>query len=497
MSEIRALQGPLHTRRKTLAFLSSPLLLLAACGGPAETATAGGEVATVADSSKTALERYVAEPDPAYSWRVETTIDGDGYTASVLEMTSQSWLTEGEVDRPIWKHWLTIVRPDELKSDVGLLFIGGGDNDDPAPTDVDPTVLQPALATGTVTAELRMVPNQPLTFVGDDFGPRVEDELIAYGWDRFLRGGDDLWLARLPMTKSAVRALDTITAFTGSVEGGESPVERFVVAGGSKRGWTTWTTAVVDQRVIGIVPIVIDLLNVEASFEHHWKAYGFWAPAVGDYEREGIMDWMGTPEYARLQDIVEPFEYRDRLDLPKYLLNATGDQFFLPDSSQFYFDQLVGDKHLRYVPNSEHSMGGTDVAVGFLAFYQALVTGADHPEMTWSVDGGTIRVATRNEHEPSEVLLWQAYNPESRDFRVDTIGRTWTSTPLEEASDGEWVASVSEPTEGWRAFFVELTFPGPGEAPFKFSTEVQVVPEELPFEWPPAQPTQSATESGG
>jgi len=68
--------------------------------------------------------------------------------------------------------------------------------------------------------------------------------------------------ARLPMTKSAVRAMDTVTAFLGSsrevTSGG-----RFVVAGGSKRGWTTWTTAAVDKRVVGIIPIVIDVLNIE------------------------------------------------------------------------------------------------------------------------------------------------------------------------------------------------------------------------------------------
>ena len=29
-----------------------------------------------------------------------------------------------------------------------------------------------------------------------------------------------------------------------------------------QRGWTTWTTGAVDKRVIGIVPIVMDLLNI-------------------------------------------------------------------------------------------------------------------------------------------------------------------------------------------------------------------------------------------
>jgi len=37
-------------------------------------------------------------------------------------------------------------------------------------------------------------------------------------------------------------------------------------------------------------------------------------------------------------------------------MNSTGDQFFLPDNSQFYFQDLPGEKYLRYVPNTDHSM---------------------------------------------------------------------------------------------------------------------------------------------
>lgn len=34
-----------------------------------------------------------------------------------------------------------------------------------------------------------------------------------------------------------------------------------MVAGGSKRGWTTWTTAAVDKRVFAAIPIVMDMLD--------------------------------------------------------------------------------------------------------------------------------------------------------------------------------------------------------------------------------------------
>ena len=201
----------------------------------------------------------------------------------------------------------------------------------------------------------------------------------------------------------------------------------FVVAGGSKRGWTTWTTAAVDKRVVGIVPIVIDMLNVEPSFIHHWEAYGFYAPAVGDYTAMGIMDWQGTKEYRNLMKIVEPYEYRDRFTMPKFLINATGDQFFLPDSSQFYFDALPGVKYLRYVPNGDHSLKDTDALETLVACYNAVLTKAPLPRYSWKTEAdGSLRVQTVD--KPAAVKLWQATNPNARDFRVESIGRVWTSS---------------------------------------------------------------------
>ena len=478
----------MRTLHDSLTLITIGLLLVGCAAGGDSTAT--DPETSVEPGPGEILQRYVDTPDPAYGWTLVNSEPGDGYTLHTIEMTSQTWLTEAKVDRPLWTHWLMVVEPDEIRSDHGFLYISGGRNGGDPPEQANPLTLQPALATGSLTAELRMVPNQPLNFVGDDYGPRVEDELIAYGWDKFLRGEDPIWLARLPMTKAAVRAMDTMTAFAASEDGGGNDVSRFVVAGGSKRGWTTWTTAMVDDRVAAIAPIVIDLLNVERSFEHHWQVYGFWAPAVGDYEREGIMDWFGDPRYLELQRIVEPYNHLDKLTMPKYLINATGDQFFLPDSAQFYFDDLLGEKHLRYVPNTEHSLGGSDAAVGFLAFYQAILEGVERPDVDWSIEtddggGAAITAWVANGMEPGQVLLWQASNEETRDFRVDTIGRTWTSTAVEPGEDGRWAGAVDAPERGWTAFYLEFAFPGPGEAPFQFSTEIKVVPEELPFGWPP------------
>jgi PhoPQ-activated pathogenicity-related protein len=441
-------------------------------------------VSAPAAQKHTALDRYVAAPDRNYKYELVTTLKGPGVTASVLGMTSQSWRSAEEVDRTLWKHWVTIFRPAEVKSNTGLLFITGGANNGKPPSQVDAMLAGIAADTGTVVTELRMVPNQPLLFKGETKG-RSEDELIAYTWDKFLRGGDDEWPARLPMTKSAVRAMDTVTAFCGSEQGGRITVDKFVVAGGSKRGWTTWTTAVVDKRVVAIAPLVIDLLNIRPSFEHHWRVYGFWAPAIHDYEEMKIMDWSRSPRYQELMKIEEPYEYRDRLTLPKMMINATGDQFFLPDSWQFYWNDLKGEKHIRYVPNADHSLRKTDAVQTLQAFYTSIVEKRDRPKLTWKVEkDGTIRVKTQA--QPETVKLWQATNPEARDFRLEKIGAAWKETPLAASSPGVYEAKVLPPSKGFTAYFIELTYPSGGKYPLKETTGVKVVPDTYPS--PPFQP---------
>jgi PhoPQ-activated pathogenicity-related protein len=446
-------------------------------------------------ASQTALDRYVAAPDPSFAWKVLSELPADGVAATLLEMTSQRWLTEQEVERPLWTHWITVVRPTEVKSDVALLFITGGSLERQPPARPPAWLVEAARETGTVTAELRLVPNQPVVFKDDPTRkPRSEDDFIAYTWDKYLRTGDEKWPARLPMTKSAVRAMDAITAFAASPANGGHAVRRYVVSGASKRGWTAWTTAAVDRRVIALAPAVIDMLNVEPSFVHHWRAYGAWSEAVKDYVTHGIMDWMGTREFRALMRIEEPYEYRDRLTMPKFMLNASGDQFFLPDSSQFYFNDLRGEKHLRYVPNTSHSLDKSDALESLQAFYAAIVTDTPRPDVRWFFErDGSIKVVTKQ--VPGEVLLWQAVNPRARNFRLDAIGPAYKSTALTPSGPNTWIARVPAPPEGWTAFFVEMSFPSGGKYPLKITSGIRVLPDKLPYAAPTAKRSTSESSS--
>ena len=442
---------------------------------------------------ETALDRYVAAPDPSYRYEPVSTKAGDAYTANVLEMTSQQWRTADEVDRPIWKHWLTIVRPEHVTTHTGLLVISGGSNEKPPPK-INALLTQLALATNSVVIEVRMVPNEPLVFAGD--GRKLtEDAITAFSWEKFLTTGDETWPLRLPMTKSVVRAMDTITSFCASSAGGGLSVDKLVVGGASKRGWTAWTVAAVDNRVVAIIPVVIDLLNLEPSFDHHYRSYGFWAPAIAEFERAGIMRWAHTPQFEALIRIEDPYSYRERLTMPKLIVNAAGDQYFLPDSSQFYFTGLKGENYLRYLPNTDHSLKGeyVDAAEGALTFYQSILSNTPRPSFSWNfADDGSIRVKT--ESRPTAVTLWQATNTRARDFRLATIGGAYTSSNLTDQGDGLFIGKVPDPKQGWTAFFVEMTFPTGGPYSYKFSTGVRVVPDRLPFGPPPEE---EGAESGG
>ncbi len=441
----------------------------------------------ILDDDQTALDRYVAKPDASYEYSLVNTIPSAGVTTYIIELTSQTWRTAQEVDKPIWKHWLQIIVPDNVVSDTALLIISGGSNTQSEPTQPNIDALNFALATNQVAVHLPTVPSEPLLFSDESF-PRSEDEIIAYSYDKFLDGGDEEWPLLLPMVKSAVRAMDTAQDFLAANSEQNVAIEDFFVTGASKRGWTTWLTAAADPRVSGIVPAVIDVLNTEQSIMNHRENYagvtqgiiGGYAESIHDYTELGIFDRFDTTRGRELAAIVDPYSYLDRLTMPKYLLNSAGDQFFTPDSSQFYIDDLLGPTYLRYFPNTGHGLD-SNAPVAAATFVALVDAGVPLPEFDWTVEGvgqNVIRVDTVD--APFQVNLWQATNPNSLDFRIDYFGPGWSSTRIFDQGGGEYVGSVPLPATGGTAFFVELRYFVAGQV-MTFTTEARIAKPFVDF----------------
>ena len=428
----------------------------------------------------TPLDDYIAKPDPSYTYSVVQTIDNPLGKIYILDMKSQTWRSEKEVNRTLWQHWVSIYVPTEVTSSTALLFINGGSNRNTKPPNPDGMLAQIAVQSKTVLVDLKQVPNEPLTFADDPGNERSEDAIIAYTFDKFLKTQDPTWPLLLPMVKSAVRAMDTAQDHVKKVTDGKVQIKDFVVTGGSKRGWTTWLTGAVDKRVRAIVPIVIDVLNMGPQMQHHFAAYGFYSQAIGDYEQMKVLNRMDSQGGSNIRNFVDPYEYRTRYTMPKFLINSSGDQFFPCDSAQFYFKDLPGEKYLLYCANTDHGLNGSGAEKALLAWYTAVLAGKERPQFSWDVAGEGHMVVTAKTR-PTQVMLWTATNPDAHDFRLEKIGKAWTSSPLTGNDKGVYDATVKAPAKGWSAYFVELQFDSGTPQPFRFSTEVRVVPDTLPF----------------
>jgi PhoPQ-activated pathogenicity-related protein len=195
------------------------------------------------------LREYVNKPEPAFEWQLKNKIEQSGARIDDLQFVSQVW--QGEK----WRHQLQVYRPaDAAPSATMFLWVTGG----AATPEAISFGLELARRIKAPVAFLYHSANQPLLE-----GNLREDDLIAETFVRYLKSGDESWPLLLPMVKGVVKAMDVLQAF-GKKEW-SIPIDKFIVAGASKRGWTTWLTAAVDKRVGAIAPVVIDVLNMRAQ----------------------------------------------------------------------------------------------------------------------------------------------------------------------------------------------------------------------------------------
>lgn len=483
-----------------------------------------------------ALAAYVQSGDGCYAYtqpvRQLFGIPGTGVTVDVFivaRMMSQCWNPDGLVyDGAEWTHPVVIFSPRTRVSDTAMLFIDGGSRN--SSPELNTVLANIAAISGTPVVHIANIPSQPMTFEdevippgeqdnysGADFAlrQRSEDAAIAYTYDKYLedfRDGheaDTPWPLLFPMVKAAVKAMDTAENVLQAA--GEDPIENFVVAGASKRGWTTWLTGAVDDRVKAVAPIVINVLNMEKNLSHHRQSYGYWSPAIYDYAQMGVFDQLiptsAAPvlaaEAEALLKLVDPYRYAraGKYDgKPIFMLNATGDEFFVPDRGldDDTLDVLAGagEAYQSFIPNVGHGMGGLESALNmsdpyspgsmFLAWYMAISQDVARPEFNWYFeDDGAIRVVADEDRDPVSVRLWSATSAGKRDFRNPVLGPAWTSTDLAPGLDGvTYTGRVSAPQPGdYKAFFIQLEYDNTARsaiginAPnFVFSTPVRVLP---------------------
>src|ERR1051325_2135021 len=177
------------------------------------------------------LLEYVKKPDPSFEWKLKEKIAHPAGDVYDLHLVSQTW------QKIKWEHQLQIYVPTGVKPTETIVLWNQGGKASPTSIVVGKEMAKKANAP---VAFLYGIPNQPL------LEGKREDALIAETFVRYLNIDDNSWPLLFPMVKSLVKAMDALQAFAREEWGVE--VTSFIVSGASKRGWTTWLTAVADAR---------------------------------------------------------------------------------------------------------------------------------------------------------------------------------------------------------------------------------------------------------
>lgn len=417
---------------------------------------------------KADLQSWLDKPEPEYRWELAETVPMPGCDIFRLELVSQVW--QGIT----WKHDLVVFVPKDAAPTDQILLLNEGGSSSPKGY---PYGMLLAAKIKAPCAILLGIPNQPL------FGGKREDSLIAETFVKFLETGDESWPLLFPMSKSVVKAMDALQDF--STQHLPKKVERFILTGGSKRGWNTYLTAAHDERVSAIVPLVFDALNLARQLPHQLEIYGGYSNMIREYTERGLVPIPDTEAGRKLWSWVDPWSCRRALTMPKLIVAGNNDPYWNTDALNFYWDGLPGQKWISYIPNAGHNLNQKSTETGqsdhiraiddMCAFVRCQITGQPMPELSWTHDetpDGLARITVLANPAPESVTLWTA-SAEGKDFRKSV----WESSSVTLSTEGKISASVPRPESGGKAFYLDCGYKV-DEMTIHLSTQLRVITKD-------------------
>jgi len=411
-----------------------------------------------------ALSHYLNNGDKSYKWEIKDSYNLDDVIVYSILLTSQKWREY------TWTHQLSIIVPKENKHDGALLFITGGSiNKEGLPNWSDKgdglvrSFSAIAKENSAVVAVLKQTPNQPL------YGDLTEDALISYTLHNYKKDGDYSWPLLFPMVKSAKSAMDAVQDFSKLKL--HHTINRFVVSGASKRGWTTWLTGAVDKRVTAIAPMVIDMLNMPVSMNYQIKVWKDYSIQIEDYVKLGLVQDLGNGGSNDLTTMIDPYAYRKALTMPKMIVMGTNDEYWPIDNIKNYYDSIPGQNLIHYVPNVGHGLGdGREAMTTLSSFFGLTMSRSSYPVCVWKSSqtdkGVKVNIKTTAD-KLIDVTLWSADSPDL-DFRNDK----WESQKLDVKPKSEISTLELYPASGYRAFYINLKYKDSKGGEYMESTRV-------------------------
>jgi PhoPQ-activated pathogenicity-related protein len=481
------------------------------------------------------LRCFIDHQDNTYSYSLtaETT-----HVKSYL-LNSQKWPIDDnyqDVPSTTWLHKMYIYLPQKIIHKQALLFVAGGFNLDANGVQQfksSKEYLDYQTIANNNQAPVVVLEDVPNQFLQINNMPKKEDQIMAYLLKKVAENPFEYaYLSpHLPMAKAVIKAMDATSEILAldNIE-----INNFTLVGASKRGWAIWLASLADKRVSAIIPIVINVWDVQKNIMHICKSLTQCPYALKDYQQEGVLDIISADNITQLMQIEDPYNYLNLTsynnDIAKYLINAAGDNFYAPDSAKFYFHQLHGQNYLRYLPQAMHYMQGNPIS-DYLGNNKVLNQAVDNywhfhlnnialPEVSWHFSEDKVQI--HSSHVPKKAILWHSHNNEMRDFRFMVHyneDNSWLNKSLNTINSYLKVSQVAfanffhvkvelcdncyyeqilydlckntqgqqcdievplaHSSKGWDANFVELFYDIAGKE-FVITTEINVTPETYP-----------------
>lgn len=413
----------------------------------------------------------------------------NGVQLKHYRLRSQLWSPHGLVQPTEWIHNIDVYLPEKPRLRSALIVINNGTNYPVLKSAVTPptdfplnTLLNIAQSTRTAVISVSNIPNQYLSY-DQTSEPIKEDDSVAQSWQIFLRNTVDnqRMSVHIPMAVATSQALRMAKQVLGPLG-----IKKFVVTGISKRGWSSWLATMSDPDIIAVVPFVFDLLNTKLALEHMYHTYGNnWPIAFRAYYQRDIDRKIDNESFRTLMLVEDPLQYKSkfflkRLEVTKYIINSSGDDFYVPDNSHFYYGVLPGDKALRVVPNTDHYGIRDFSGQSLVAFLNRFQTYQTLPGVTETVRGGMLFV--NFSETPVKIIRWTAKNAVARDFRFACKIR-FTPTVIGFGKVNMVKVPLDNTPTGWEATFVEARF----KDSFIATTQVYITPDnKYPHTAPPS-----------
>jgi PhoPQ-activated pathogenicity-related protein len=380
------------------------------------------------------LDAFIAKPEPAFRWNeISRSPAGSGPVS--LEYVSQTW--QGLE----WKHRARIYRPRAVQYPGAALVLLMGFT-----TPFDALFGQlGAEAVGAPCIVINDIPNQPI-------GGLIEDDLLAQSLETMLDTGDASRSLIFPMTKSAIKGMDAIQQWSKTEPTGE--IQKFILIAPSKRGWATWLAAAEDKRVAGFVPIGYNNLRVDRQIPNQLKEWGEFSTFLKEYTERGLVQKMMTDKGKRIMAQTDPYSFRNRLPMPKLLIDSTNNGYWTLDALDLYWDKSLAPADLLYVANAGHYMD------------------EELPKVFGSIAAWSRRILANDpvtpKTPPTTVHIWFA-TAKSRDFRTEHWdAQDW---PLDKPLPRVLSQDKEKPVS---AYYVEREYPGKPQ-PLRLTSKITIL----------------------